>query len=373
MRATAVIGACFGDEGKGLITDMLAQARPDAVVVRFNGGAQAGHTVQRPDGTRHVFHHFGSGTLAGRRTYLSRYFISNPILWAREWAELDRPEPLYVDQDSPVTTPYDMTFNQELERKRGDVRHGSCGVGIDETMQRGLAAVPLTVRDLANRDALIEKLHMVRGWARMRRETHDLPAGEFLKDDEVIRRFADVCRNYHANNVACDKGVLDGKDIVFEGAQGLLLDQDNDFFPHVTHSKTGLVNVVNLCPRTHDLDVVYVTRAYMTRHGAGPFPSEDQNMTFPDATNVHHDFQGHLRFGALDLDLIKDTVTDDMASVGWVVQEASFAVTCFDQVPDLIQAVHRKVRTTIPKDQLDAYLGRVRFVGRGPCREDVSG
>lgn len=77
--AIAVIGAGFGDEGKGLMTDYCCQRPKYTTVVRFNGGAQAGHTVVTPDGRRHVFSHFGSGTLRGAATFLSRFFICNPI------------------------------------------------------------------------------------------------------------------------------------------------------------------------------------------------------------------------------------------------------------------------------------------------------
>ncbi len=84
--AKVVIGANFGDEGKGLVTDYFS-AQENSIVVRFNGGAQAGHTVVRPDGVSHVHGHFGSGTLNGSPTYLSRHFVSHPH-WFYEELEL---------------------------------------------------------------------------------------------------------------------------------------------------------------------------------------------------------------------------------------------------------------------------------------------
>lgn len=87
MRARAVIGASFGDEGKGLVTDYLCAIQGAGIVVRFNGGAQAGHTVVTPDGLRHVHHHFGSGTLWGTPTFLSQFFIVNPIAFLAELLE----------------------------------------------------------------------------------------------------------------------------------------------------------------------------------------------------------------------------------------------------------------------------------------------
>src|SRR4051812_30640034 len=94
MRVSAVIGANYGDEGKGLVTDYLAEEGEGAVVVRFNGGAQAGHTVVTPEGKRHVFHHFGSGTFRKARTHLSRFFISNPALFRPEFEALADQEPV---------------------------------------------------------------------------------------------------------------------------------------------------------------------------------------------------------------------------------------------------------------------------------------
>src|SRR5262249_552775 len=87
-NATAVIGANFGDEGKGLAVDAIVALDPDAAVIRFNGGAQAGHTVVAEDGRRHVFSHFGAGTLRGAATFLSRFFVVQPSIFAREPSNL---------------------------------------------------------------------------------------------------------------------------------------------------------------------------------------------------------------------------------------------------------------------------------------------
>ena len=136
MNVTAVIGANFGDEGKGLMTDYFSDKK--TVVVRHNGGAQAGHTVVTPDGIRHVFSHFGSGTLAGAATFLGPRFIINPLLWKKELGILKKMgfDPKVFYAGGLVTTPYDMLINEEIERSRGDGRHGSCGVGINETVTR---------------------------------------------------------------------------------------------------------------------------------------------------------------------------------------------------------------------------------------------
>src|SRR5687768_6543349 len=142
--AVIIIGALFGDEGKGLLTDYhAARFGSDVIVARFNGGAQAGHTVVLPDGRRHIFSHFGSGTLTGAATFLSRYFVSNPLLFLREAAELEAigiaSPVIFADERAPVTTPYDMLINQWAETARGSAKHGSCGVGFGETVERSLS------------------------------------------------------------------------------------------------------------------------------------------------------------------------------------------------------------------------------------------
>ena len=107
MKAYAVIGANYGDEGKGLITDYLCRQVENPLVIRFNGGAQAGHTVESPEGVRHIFSHFGSGTLAGAPTYLSKHFVVNPILFNREYdvlVEKGIVPKVYVHPDCLVTT-----------------------------------------------------------------------------------------------------------------------------------------------------------------------------------------------------------------------------------------------------------------------------
>lgn len=109
-------------------------------------------------------------------------------------------------------------------------------------------------------------------------------------------------------------GIGQCKDIVFEGAQGLLLDQGNkEFFPHVTHSNTGMKNVRVLCEQAgiRDIEAYYVSRTYLTRHGAGPLPGENPSMSFEDDTNRPNPFQGSLRFAPLRPKELLDRIKAD--------------------------------------------------------------
>ena len=311
-RAIAVIGAAWGDEGKGLMTDYFCrQAGEEPWVVRFNGGAQAGHTVVCPKHGRHVFHHFGAGTFAGARTYLSRRFLVNPVLWKQEYEELQGKglrTRLFVDREAPLTTVYDMVHNQRAEVDRKDKRHGSCGVGVHHTMVRQQdPSYRMFAGDLERPSYLRQRVARIRSaWM-----------GEFFGEDSVFERFLADCAEMASQINLCDSRVLIDRpaEIVFEGAQGLLLDQDNkQFFPHVTHSKTGLANVLQIAADIGitQIDACYVTRPYLTRHGAGPLPGEDVGLRYDDDTNFTNEWQGPLRFAPMNIELVENAIFADL-------------------------------------------------------------
>jgi len=357
MKVYAVIGANYGDEGKGLITDYLASKSSRAVVVRFNGGAQAGHTVVTPDGRRHVFHHFGSGSFTGATTFLSRYFICNPMFFKTEYDQLVSlgvAPNLVVDPGCAVTTPYDLMLNQAVEQSRGDARHGSCGMGINETIHRNEdPRFLLNVQDLLQEDRYLERrLKAIRDdyvpqRADQLRISAEMP---FLHDDRIIDRFIYDVRYFRSRALFRYWGDFDieGHDIIFEGAQGLHLDMDSPDFPHVTRSKTGIVNVLRLCRERgiqQRLDAYYVTRPYLTRHGAGPLKNELTGESpcpkFEDNTNVFNEHQQHLRTAPLDVDVLNANIWNELVPGKGVPDDelgrgidvrTQIALTCVDHL-----------------------------------------
>lgn len=309
MIARAVIGANFGDEGKGLITDYLC-AQGAGVVVRFNGGAQAGHTVVSPAGREHVFSHLGAGTMHGIPTFLSQYFILNPIVFFREFVALKEKgfEPkVFAHPDCLVTTFADMMINQSREKGRGSKRHGSCGLGIHETMQRSeISELKIIMSDLWNKSSsLPSKIEEIcERYAKFR-------TGSPIDEPKMIEVFLIACRRFA--EIVSPAGIGQCKDPVFEGAQGLLLDQNRkEYLPHVTHSNTGIKNVRALCAQADitEIEAYYVSRTYLTRHGAGPLPGEDPILHYEDYTNLDHPFQGQIRFAPLDSGLRKRCEAD---------------------------------------------------------------
>jgi adenylosuccinate synthase len=355
--ADAVIGSAFGDEGKGLITDVLAARHPgDTVVARFNGGAQAGHTVVAEDGRRHVFSHFGSGAFSGAATFLSRFFVVNPVLFHPEdqrLRQLGLSPRVLLDPRAAVTTPFDMVVNTALERRRGGARHGSCGVGFGETVGRQEeGGHPLTVADLASAAAATRVRAIRDTWLPRRLAMLDLALSEEQRDTllsaSLMRRFMEDAAALLARCTLADERVLSSAPrVVLEGAQGLLLDQDMGSFPHVTRSHTGLRNVGTLLAAAgiRHLNVRYVLRPYLTRHGAGPLPGELGAPPYPgihDPTNIPNPWQGSLRFALLDLDRLRETLTRDarhaQLPAGVTVRRA-LAVTCLDQVGDEVRFI----------------------------------
>ena len=311
MRARAVIGASFGDEGKGLVTDYLC-SQGAGMVVRFNGGAQAGHTVVTPDCRRHVFSHVGAGAFCGVPTFLSQFFVCNPLLYFRELDTLAAQgiaPVVYAHPNCLVTTFADMIINQRMENARGDKRHGSCGVGVNETIERSqIDELKITMADVWNGSTAIkDRLAQACG------KYAEFRTGDVILDaDAMIDAFMSGLWKF-AEQIH-PLGISQCKDPVFEGAQGLLLDQDNtEYFPHVTRSHTGIRNVRVLCEQGNigDVDIYYVSRTYLTRHGAGPLPSENARMRYADDTNLDHAFQGTLRFAPLNFDALLKRCADD--------------------------------------------------------------
>ena len=349
-RAQAVIGALYGDEGKGLMVDRLAAATPRAVVVRSNGGAQAGHTVVDPAGRRHVFHHIGSGSFAGAATHFSRFFVAHPMLLLDELAALGqlgvKPE-ISSDPRAPVTTPFDVIINQALELARGAARHGSCGLGFGETIERNLHPdFALSTKDLFLPDLHARLVSIRDAWVPIRLAALGITAlpaelATALADDTTIARFEADCAAYldcvtlWPDRRLCERGA-----VIFEAAQGLGLDQDCGAFPHVTRSNTGLANMLAIAAEAGitELEATYATRCYTTRHGAGPLKGETPTLpgvNVVDPTNAPNEWQGCLRLAPLDLGLLREAITRDLTvDRNGTTVRAGLAVTCLDQAED---------------------------------------
>lgn len=304
-KAIAIIGANFGDEGKGQMTDYQASINENPIVIRFNGGAQAGHTVQLELGSRHVFSHFGAGTFTGAPTFLSKFFICNPLLFHKEHQQLIKPK-VFVDVNCMVTTPYDMLLNQAQELDRGQFNLGSVGVGIFSTISRHNNFLPLQVKDLLSKKVLRDKVEKIKLHIIPQIPLSQIDIFNICLDDGVFDQFIDACE-YFIDNIElvfCDSFLSHNtfSTLIFEGAQGLMLDEDYGIMPHCTPSSCGAKNIATLLSSYSDdlsVELIYMTRSYLTRHGAGPLANEQRIpdiINNLDKTNITNQFQGNLRF-----------------------------------------------------------------------------
>ena len=330
MRTIAVIGKNFGDEGKGFTCGCLASSLKNALIIKHNGGGQAGHTVEDPEGKwRFIHHQIGAGAEYHVPTLFADSFM--PDLFqlgkeVKEFTELFGFQPiLYSEKNARITTIDDVLLNMGAELARGKNRHGSCGMGIEECVQRNAAGYGITVEELAtwsNQELLDRLKHIRKEYTERRAEIVGIqapasskamrqsnlmnPYYEMLNNERVLENFVEeVKENVKLLTlVDADRKWLEKfQHLIFETGQGLLLDQDYEAYaPHLTSSKTGIHNpAIFLEKRGLSLEeAIYVTRPYVTRHGNGPLPCEVNRSELPgvgeDLTNQPNEWQGTLRY-----------------------------------------------------------------------------
>ena len=324
-----IIGASYGDEGKGLATDFFgAAAGGNTVNVLTNGGPQRGHTVEMPDGRRHVFRHFGAASFRGAETYFAGQFIINPMEFMKEYEEIDGlgMKPVsYTDPQCRFTTPWDMLVNQAVRNRDGV--HNTCGYGIWETVTRYDAGSGIGFGHFMNmdRDARIRHLRRIRdGWCTARFRQEGLTPPDIFYSDGLLRHFEEDCGTMQAlSPIVPDVLLRRYGTVLFENAQGLMLDGNTeDGVEFTTPSTTGAGKIFLMTERLFsgaDIETCYVTRSYLTRHGDGPMENEIGDIKealpglYEDVTNKENPFQGGLRYGLLDEDALARRIRSDFS------------------------------------------------------------
>ena len=325
MKVDIVIGANYGDEGKGLFTEFLSQSQDNSIVVLANGGCQRGHTVNDPQYGKHVFHHFGSGTLRGKPTYFASTYLLNPMQFCKEYDELQailgKAPIAFRHPDCIIQLPVDIALNWHIEKCRGEKHHGSVGCGIWETVHRSRNSFlnGLTFRKFCEMN-YIEKLNIIRdkslSYAKIRCAEVGVTSNIDLLDIFLSQGFAehfiaDTLRMQQLCQEQCANDLEDKYDhLVFENGQGLKLDQYYNItdLANTTPSYTGSIAIANMLQNSSmhidEVCINYISRTYLTKHGAGKFEEECPGMHFNDTTNVWNEWQEELRFGELDYDAL---------------------------------------------------------------------
>lgn len=323
-----VVDLAFGDSGKGTTTEALCVRHEIDTVVRYNGGAQAAHHVVHleRDGSmkEHRFAQFGCGTLHDVRTHLSRFVMVDPIRLRNEAevlrfeCNIQRPfELISIDNRCLITTPFHALANKMRETERGDTAHGSCGVGIGETasLAQRYPSQAITWGDLQFTSKLREMLAWQREWLFDEFGTLPFKWQRFIgvpSVKELVEQYQEIHRLI--DNVDRDflPDLLGGRSAsrfgcVFEGAQGVLLDEWYGFHPYTTWSTCTPENAVTLLEEANvpreEYEILGVMRSFTTRHGAGPFPTQDPTVDerCPELHNGTGVYQGAFRAGQLDL------------------------------------------------------------------------
>ncbi len=344
----SLIGLGFGDCGKGLFTDFFcrqtplrgAAAAPTCIVVRFNGGAQAGHNVVLPDGRHHTFSQFGAGTLVpGVVTVLAQPVIVHPTALQVEELALQAIgitnafARLHIDARCRINTPFHQAAGRLRELQRASAGHGSCGVGVGEVARHALSWPDEVLRyaDLLTPALALQRLQAQR--QRFQLEFSGLPVPvigaqvwqrecALLADEHVPMRWLAAVQPLvrqcpPAETTQLAALLQRARQVVFEGAQGMLLDEDHGFHPHTTWSRVGpnaaeeVARGYGLTEPHHHLGIV---RSYLTRHGHGPFPThhgpDDPRHhaalhALPEPHNIPGGWQGAFRRGHPDAVLLR--------------------------------------------------------------------
>ena len=320
MTNTVVVGTQWGDEGKGKVVDMLT-ARAD-LVVRFQGGANAGHTLV-VEGKQFIFHIVPSGILyEDKKCLIGNGLVVDPHVFFEEIDKLEKagipigPDRLSISSKVQIIMPYHKAVDLARENAKGKAKIGTTGRGIgpcyeDKVARTGIRAVDLTEPEVLEekvRAALEEKNFYLKEFLK----TEPLEAGPIVKEFIAL---GEKLRPYITDvSVELDQAIKAGKHILFEGAQGTHLDIDHGTYPFVTSSNpvAGAACAGTGIGPKHLHHIVGIVKAYTTRVGAGPFVTELVDATGDYIQDKGKEFGAttgrRRRCGWLDLVIVGDSV-----------------------------------------------------------------
>jgi adenylosuccinate synthase len=319
MKTLAIIGSQWGDEGKGKITDLLSEKCD--VVVRYQGGNNAGHTII-VDGKKIVLHLIPSGILHSHCvSVVGHGVVFEPEAFQKELKTVAdagisvSSTNLKISENVTVITSYNRLLDAARE-SQGKVKIGTTGKGIGPAYEDKIARRAIKLKDLYDLESLKGKLALnLEEKEILFRHRYDI---QFPSVEDEAQRLFELGKNIAP--FVCDtfsfldQAVIQKKKILFEGAQGILLDIDYGTYPYVTSSSTALGGIYTGAgiPESHVEEVLGITKAYTTRVGEGPFPTELLNDLGDEIQTKGHEFGATTgrkrRCGWLDLPLLKYSV-----------------------------------------------------------------
>lgn len=358
-NAIIVIGMFNGDCGKGSITDFLCEEKNADLVIKYTGGHGCGHTVCR-DTRRHIFSQFGSGTLLEVPTYLDKNFVTDPLalsMEAKALSELGIANPyslLTIHPRCLVTIPY----FRDLNRAKCKNKNCSTGTGMWETIRYSLSNREDSIyfEDLYDYIVLREKVKNIK--KALSNEYWRYSGYDFeWHHDKIVDELQQI-----ANKLEYKKSPSTFNFAIFEGSQGAILDAKNGFYPfNCATPTTGRYAVERLSQlKIRNYTSIGVARAYLTRHGAGPLPTETNKIKINNMV-PENEYAGPFRLGWFDFKLLQYSLQINYLD-GCGIN--SLAITCLDHMGDepiqYCQNYKNKIEYKIPMDLDDAQENTMR-------------
>lgn len=316
-KAIIVVGLGYGDEGKGSMVDFLARHYGASLVVRYNGGPQAAHNVCLSDGRHHTFAQLGSASFTGAYTHLSKFMLMAPLPLNTEIQKFSQVSGLGTDEiyrritmdpRCVVIHPLHQVMNQIKETERHNKNHGSCGMGIGECRRHQVEGKSvLYAGDLRDINIVARKIKEIGtiGADEILSEYNSEEVKKWIKDyhsfeELFIQIFSEMGKHFrYVTDEEIQLKMLN-RVTIFEGAQGVLLDEKWGFAPYNTWTNTTTENARTLIGDMVPFTTVGVIRTYSTRHGPGPFVSEN-NFPLTEKFNTTGEWQGRFRVGHFDM------------------------------------------------------------------------
>jgi adenylosuccinate synthase len=315
-KTAVIVGAQWGDEGKGKIVDVLSEHF--TMVARYAGGHNAGHTVV-VDGKKYVLQLVPCGVLRkGTRGVIGNGVVLDPIHFLREVETLRKggikvEGNLFISNRAQVILPYHRMIELAAENAPGRVKIGTTSRGIGPSYEDKMGRRGLRVVDLLDKDLL--RKHIENACAEKNMIAHALFNSEPIDADSMYREYAEAAKKIEPfvadTAVMLNKAIADGESVMFEGAQATMLDIDHGTYPFVTSSSTtsgGAVIGTGVPPTWIDT-VIGITKAYCTRVGGGPFPTELEGPLAEELRKRGNEFGAVTgrprRVGFIDLPLLR--------------------------------------------------------------------
>lgn len=334
MKARVIIGANYGDEGKGKVTASYTKhAKGPVLNVLTNGGAQRGHTIFLPENELMITNkHFGSGTAYGADSFFSEWFILNPMQFAKEFDfafsknNLNKVQ-FYRHPACLWSTPWDMMASIIMNKGK----FASCGMGIWETMlrYRNMKTYTLSEFSILPDTKKIDYFKRIKAYY-AQRLGRDIPSEFHDPWNNIVTslHFIMDCEFMVKNTIVTSRPDYEHYDeVIFENGQGLMLCDagidEHDKTPSMTNSWVARQLLQGEPFTPNDITLHYVTRPYITRHGFGDLEcGEEKNLTsyLTQDTNVRNEFQGDFRYGKLDIEYLKERILCDRNNFNIMVE-----------------------------------------------------